>query len=111
MDELDVVQEMNSIIAEITMKTEADGGRHCGFWTSYRPHLVPKGSEDYLGVSVAGVDEVDAVIPGTTRTVQFELMYPSVNYSGLSVGSRFEIREGQRSVGEGVVIDRLQNPS
>jgi len=102
---------MNSIIADITKKLEADGGRPCGFWTNYRPHLVPKGSEDYLAVSVTGIEEADAVISGTIRTVQFELMYPNVDYSGLSVGRRFEIREGQRSVGEGVVIDRIHDAS
>ena len=85
---LDVVPKMIAIIAEISMKAEADGGRPCGFWTSYRPHLVPETTEDYLGVSVFGISEANAVLPGTTRTVQFELMYPSVDYSGLSVGRR-----------------------
>ena len=98
---------MNSIIANITMKSEADGGRPCGFWTNYRPHLVPKGTEDYLGVSVTGVPESEAVLPGTTRRVIFELMYPGVDYGSLCVGSSFEIREGQRVVGEGEVTETI----
>ena len=85
------------------MKAEADGGRPCGFWTNYRPHLVPKGTEDYLGVSVIGVSEEDAVMPGTKRIVEFVLMYPGVDYSGLREGVCFEVREGLRSVGEGGV--------
>ena len=106
-----MVPETSVIIAEISMKAEADGGRPCGFWTSYRPHLVAESTEEYLGVSVIGISEVDAVLPGTTRTVQFELMYPDLDYSGLTLGRRFEIREGQRSVGEGVVIDRIDEAS
>lgn len=102
---------MNSIIANITMKSEADGGRPCGFWTNYRPHLVPNGTEDYLGVSVIGVPESEAVLPGTVRRVSFELMYPGVDYGGLCVGASFEIREGQRMVGEGVVTDTLEATS
>ena len=102
---------MNSIIANITMKSEADGGRPCGFWTNYRPHLVPKGTEDYLGVSVTDVPESEAVLPGTTRRVSFELMYPSVDYGSLCVGASFEIREGQRVVGEGVVTETTEAPS
>ena len=89
------------------MKLEHDGGRHCGFRTNYRPHLVPKDTEDYLGVSVVGVPESEAVLPGTTRTVEFALMYPGVDYAQLRVGARFEIREGPRSVGEGIVTKTL----
>jgi len=102
---------MNSIIAEITMKSESDGGRPCGFWTNYRPHLVPKGTEDYLGVSVTGVSESEAVLPGTTRRVSFELMYPGVDYGSLCIGASFEIREGQRVVGEGVVMETIDKAS
>jgi len=94
---------MSSIIADITMKPELDGGRHSGFWANYRPHLIPKGTEDYLGVSVVGIPESEAVLPGSTRTVEFELMYPGVDYAQLGVGARFEIREGSRPVGEGIV--------
>jgi translation elongation factor EF-Tu-like GTPase len=98
---------MSSIIADITMKSELDGGRHCGFWTNYRPHLIPKGTEDYLGVSVVGIPESEAVLPGSTRTVEFEFMYPTIDYSQLSVGAQFEIREGLKSVGEGIVTKVL----
>jgi translation elongation factor EF-Tu-like GTPase len=103
----DVVPEMSSVIADITMKLELDGGRHCGFWTNYRPHLIHKGTEEYLGVSVVGVPETEAVLPGTTRTVEFEIMYPDLDYTRLSVGAEFEIREGSRSVGEGIVTKVL----
>jgi translation elongation factor EF-Tu-like GTPase len=102
---------MNLIIANITMKSAADGGRPCGFWTNYRPHLVPKGTEDYLGVSVTGISESEAVLPGTTRRVSFELIYPDVDYGGLCSGASFEIREGQRVVGDGVVAEIIDEAS
>lgn len=102
-----LVKKLGSIIADITMKPEFDGGRHCGFWTNYRPHLTPIGTEDYLGVTVVGVPESEPVLPGSTRTVEFGFMYPTLDYSQLSVGARFEIREGPKAVGEGFVTKRL----
>lgn len=98
---------MSSIVADISMKPESDGGRHCGFWTNYRPHLTPIGSVDYLGVTVVGVPESDPVLPGSDRTVEFAFLYPTIDYSQLSVGARFEIREGPKAVGEGIVTKIL----
>jgi translation elongation factor EF-Tu-like GTPase len=72
------------------------------------PHLVSDGSDLYLGVVVTNISESEQVLPGTTRTISFDLMYPKVDYSSLEVGSRFEIREGPRSIGYGEVI--IQNP-
>ena len=46
------------------MKSEDSGGRHAPFWEDYRPHLIPSGSEDYLGVIVVNLPEESPVRPG-----------------------------------------------
>jgi len=88
------------------MKREEDGGRHAQFWENYRPHLIPVGTEDYLGVTVVNLPEDQAVTPDASATVEFDLVYhPNVDYSGLAVGTSFEIREGARVVGTGEVLE------
>ena len=98
---------MPRIFTKLEMKLEEDGGRHGPFSENYRPHLIPKGTEDYLGVSVVNLPESQAVHPGISAEVEFDLMYsPTVDYSGLCVGAEFQIREGVRVVGAGIVISR-----
>lgn len=100
---------MPRIRTQLEMKREVDGGRHAPFWENYRPHLIPSGTEDYLGVTVVNLREDQAVAPGTSATVEFDLVYhPNVDYSGLSVGTTFEIREGARVVGTGEVQEVIE---
>lgn len=95
------------ILTKLEMRSEEEGGRREPFWESYRPHLIPEGTEDYLGVSVVGLTEEQAVHPGTTAEVEFDLVYyPNVDYSALCVGTEFEIREGAKVVGTGMVISK-----
>ena len=99
---------MPRIRTQLVMKREEDGGRHAPLWENYRPHLVPVGTEDYLGVTVVNLPEEQAVAAGSSAAVEFELVYhPNVDYSGLSVGTAFEIREGARVVGTGTVLELI----
>ena len=71
------------------------------FGTAYRPHLVVKGTTEYLGVQFTNIDKVsfgEEILSGV------ELLYDGVDYSALVIGAAFEIREGTHIVGEGVVI-------
>ena len=96
---------MPRVRTQLEMKCEENGGRQAPFWEGYRPHLIPISTEDYLGVTVVNLPENHAVAPGASATVEFDLVYhPNVDYSGLRVGSEFEIREGARVVGTGEVI-------
>jgi elongation factor Tu len=99
---------MPRIRTQLEMKRQEEGGRHAPFWENYRPHLIPVGTEDYLGVTVVNLSEEQGVAPGTSATVEFDLVYhPNVDYSGLSVGTAFEIREGARVVGTGKVLEQI----
>ena len=101
---------MAQITSRVCMKAEMDGGRHAPFWENYRPHLVVRGTEDYLGVTVVDLPQAQAVKPGASAQVSFNLVYhPEVDYSALQPETEFEIREGPRVVGYGTVITRADD--
>jgi translation elongation factor EF-Tu-like GTPase len=48
------------------------------------------------------------VEPGETAEVGVELIYPAVDYSALRKGAKFRVIEGERSVGDGVVLESFE---
>jgi hypothetical protein len=68
----------------------------------YRPHFVIKGTEDYLGIQFAKLEKTPFAEHIITE-VHF-IFYGAVDYSKLCAGVEFEIREGSKIVGEGIVI-------
>jgi translation elongation factor EF-Tu-like GTPase len=105
----------------VTFLTAEEGGRThpLGYGVlsnyRYRPHFVvgdPKQreakleknviQEEYLGVAfILGPDIVENNQPLQALVC---LVYPNVDYSQLTVGAAFTIREGSRIVGHGKVI-------
>lgn len=110
-----------TIECHITFLSADEGGRSqpLGYGAlsnyQYRPHFVvgdPKQrkarvernilQEEYLGVAfVLGPDIVETNKP---LEVLVLLVYPEVDYSQLTVGATFTIREGAQVVGYGEVI-------
>ena len=91
------------------MKAEDEGGRAAPFSENYRPHLIPRRSDNWLAVTVINLPKEDAVFPATSRVVEFDLDYhPQVDYSELQVGNDFDIREGPRVVGTGTVTEWME---
>ena len=72
----------------------------------YRPHFrVADG--DLLGVQFFDGRETP-VLPGEVVSAKVRFMYfPSVNYDALTKGAQFEVREGARIVGVGIVRELL----
>lgn len=61
--------------------------------------------ERYLGV--AFVDGAEQPKPGRSDRYKLRLLcYPTVDYSDLTPGTTFTVREGSRIVGSGIVITR-----
>lgn len=91
---------------EVVFVPHAEGGRATtpslkGGW--YRPHLVVPPSDEMLGVEfVDGPDE--HVVPCRSLYAVARLVYPGVSYASLLPGTKFQIREGVRTVGQGRVI-------
>jgi len=71
--------------------------------TGYAPHFVIDETEDYLGVRFHNTP-IGASLD-FEYVQEVELMYPTVDYSRLVVGAKFQVREGPHVVGHGVVIE------
>ena len=68
--------------------------------------MVVPSSDEMLGVEfVDGPDE--PVVPGQSLSAAARLVYPGVSYAPLLPGTKFQIREGARTVGQGCVIDLM----
>ena len=82
---------------EMYVLTKEEGGRHTPFMKGYQPQFFFH-TTDVTG-AVALPPGVEMVMPGDTMTVLVELFNPIA----LEVGQRFAIREGNKTVGAGVV--------
>ena len=72
----------------------------------YYPHLVIKGTEEYLGINFIDGEDVifDKQIGANALPVN-----ENVDYSSLQEGSEFLIMEGGNIVGEGIVNEIFQH--
>ena len=82
---------------ECYILTKEEGGRHTAFFGNYRPQFYFR-TTDVTG-TVKLPDGVEMVMPGDNIRMTVELISPIAMDEGL----RFAIREGNRTVGAGVV--------
>ena len=87
--------------AEVYILKKEEGGRHTPFHNNYRPQFYVR-TTDVTGniVLPAGVE---MVMPGDNLTIHVDLIQPIA----MTVGLRFAIREGGRTVGAGQVTEIL----
>jgi elongation factor Tu len=83
--------------AEVYVLTKEEGGRHTPFFNGYRPQFYFR-TTDVTGV-VTLPEGTEMVMPGDNIGMDVALIAPIA----LEDGTRFAIREGGRTVGEGVV--------
>ena len=83
--------------AEVYILTKDEGGRHTPFFTNYRPQFYFR-TTDVTG-TVTLPAGIEMVMPGDNLKFNVELIAPIAMENGL----RFAIREGGRTVGQGVV--------
>jgi elongation factor Tu len=87
--------------AEVYILKKEEGGRHTPFYNNYRPQFYVRTTDVTGTISLpAGVE---MVMPGDNLTIDVQLLSPIA----LSVGLRFAIREGGRTVGAGQVTEIL----
>ena len=87
--------------AEVYILKKEEGGRHTPFHNNYRPQFYVRTTDVTGTISLpAGVE---MVMPGDNLTINVDLLQPIA----LSVGLRFAIREGGRTVGAGQVTEIL----
>ena len=87
--------------AEVYILKKEEGGRHTPFHNNYRPQFYVR-TTDVTG-NIVLPDGVEMVMPGDNLTIKVELISPIA----CSVGLRFAIREGGRTVGAGQVTKIL----
>ena len=88
--------------AEVYVLTKEEGGRHTPFFNGYRPQFYFR-TTDVTGVVGLG-EGVEMVMPGDNTTLTGTLIAPIA----MEAGVRFEVREGGRTVGAGVVTEILE---
>jgi elongation factor Tu len=87
--------------AEVYVLTKDEGGRHTPFFGNYRPQCYFR-TADVTGTVQLG-DGVEMVMPGDSAELTIELN----KAIALEAQSRFAIREGNRTVGAGIVTQIL----
>ena len=87
--------------AEVYILKKEEGGRHTPFHNKYRPQFYIR-TLDVTG-EISLPEGTDMVMPGDNLTITVELIYPVA----CSVGLRFAIREGGRTVGAGQITEIL----
>ncbi len=91
------VTAVTSFDAKIYVLTKQEGGRHTPFYEDYRPQFFIR-TADVTG-SFKLKNNVEAVLPGDTVEVTITLISPVAVQEGL----RFTMREGQITVGTGII--------
>jgi elongation factor Tu len=87
--------------AEVYVLKKEEGGRHTPFHNNYRPQFYVR-TTDVTG-TISLPKGVEMVMPGDNLTIHVELLQPIA----MSIGLRFAIREGGRTVGAGQVTEIL----
>ena len=87
--------------AEVYILKKEEGGRHTPFHNNYRPQFYVR-TTDVTG-NIELPSGVEMVMPGDNLTITVDLISPIA----CSVGLRFAIREGGRTVGAGQVTEIL----
>ena len=98
------VQPHGKFEAEVYVLNKDEGGRHTPFFTGYRPQFYVRTTDVTGNIKQFTADdgtEVEMVMPGDNLTINVDLIQPIA----LSLGLRFAIREGGRTVGAGQVTE------
>ncbi|OGC56710.1 translation elongation factor Tu [candidate division WWE3 bacterium RIFCSPLOWO2_12_FULL_36_10] len=87
--------------AEVYILSKEEGGRHKQFFTGYRPQFYIR-TTDVTG-EITLPEGVEMVLPGDNTKFVVKLITPVA----IEEGSRFAIREGDLTIGQGVITKVL----
>jgi elongation factor Tu len=93
------IKSHSSFFAKIYILTKKEGGRHKSFSSNYKPQFF------FRTANITGIimlpDNISTALPGDSLEVNVTL----VEKAPLNVGLRFVMREGNLTIGAGVVIE------
>ncbi|ODV58828.1 translation elongation factor Tu [Ascoidea rubescens DSM 1968] len=94
------VNPHTKFLASLYILTKNEGGRHTGFGEHYRPQIYIRTADVTAVLSFPdGVDNTQMIQPGDNTEMVCSLVHPTP----VEVGQRFNIREGNKTVGTGLV--------
>lgn len=100
------VKAHTKILASLYILTKEEGGRHSGFGEHYRPQMYIRTAD--VTVTLSFPKEVEdhskQIMPGDNIEMECDLIYPTP----VEVGQRFNIREGGKTVGTGLVTQIIE---
>jgi elongation factor Tu len=92
------IKAYDNFNAKIYALTKKEGGRHKPFVSNYTPQFFFR-TANVTG-SIILPDEISAVMPGDSLVVNIKL----VNKIPLNIGLRFVMREGNITIGAGIIL-------
>jgi len=96
---VNTIKAYSNFKAKIYALTKKEGGRHKPFTTNYTPQFFFR-TANVTG-SIILPEEVSAVMPGDSLVVNIKL----VDKVPLNIGLRFVMREGNITIGAGIILD------
>ena len=95
------VKAHTKILASLYILTKEEGGRHSAFGENYRPQMFVRTADVtvVLRFPAEVEDHSQQVLPGDNVEMECEMIHPTA----IEVGQRFNLREGGRTVGTGLV--------
>jgi len=98
---INTIKAYDSFKGKIYVLTKKEGGRHKPFITNYTPQFFLR-TANVTG-SIILPDEISAVMPGDSLAITIKL----VDKVAAQVGDRFVMREGNITIGAGVILEFL----
>mmetsp|Transcript_23604 Transcript_23604/g.32206 ORF Transcript_23604/g.32206 Transcript_23604/m.32206 type:complete len:454 (-) Transcript_23604:128-1489(-) len=101
------VQLQNKFAAQVYILNKEEGGRHTAFFSHYRPQFFFRTADvtgDITFPELKGEEDKERKVmcaPGENRVLNIAMSFPL----GLNVGDKFAIREGNKTIGAGVVTE------
>ncbi len=94
------VNAHTKFLASLYILTKEEGGRHSPFAENYRPQIFIRTADVTTVLTFPeGADHSQQVLPGDNVEMECALVHPTP----LEVGQRFNLREGGRTVGTGLI--------
>jgi len=85
--------------AKIYVLTKKEGGRHKSFTSNYTPQFFFRTAN--ITGSILLLEGIEVVMPGDSVEIKVKL----VERAALNIGLRFVMREGNITIGAGVILD------
>jgi elongation factor Tu len=94
-----LIKSHNNFKAKIYALTKKEGGRHKPFTTNYTPQFFFRTAN--MTGSIILPEDISVVMPGDSLVVSIKL----VDKVALNIGLRFVMREGNITIGAGIILE------